>query len=255
MSEVVITYEKLFEILRLEKQREELQPLDKQFYAHVLHYINQKKEVFDQAVDESNIFVGGEREKNRILLENIKRILKELYDRREKKIIDMAINESRTGAKLANTENMLDSEKELYESITTQLALKRKEVLWRLLNGMLPIGTQELSEEQKQRSETRKNTEDEELLEETTTSSQESNTTSQEPEINEKTTPFKPQDLKTDAILDEEGLRIQLLEEVDQIVGPDLQIYGPFEKNTVTAVPKELANALIKTGKAKRAES
>lgn len=256
MSQVVITYEKLFEIARLEKQRAELQKLDENFFGHVLQYINQKKEVFDKSVDESNIFVGGEREKNRILLENVKRILKDLYDRREKKILEMSINESRTGSNLDITKHMLPAEVELYNTVTTQLSLKRKDTLWRLLNGMIPIGSQEIHNVPSNSPETPQN--DEEGTDEQIDDNIEQSLVPKTPKFEEHRAPkttFEPQALKTDENPVESGLKIQLLEEVDQIVGPDLQIYGPYQKDAITAVPNELANALIKTGKAKRAES
>jgi len=253
MGEIVITYEKLFELLRLEKQREDLQRMDPDFYAHTLAYINQKKEVFDQSVDSSNIFVASDRERNRLLLENIKRILKELYDRREKKVIDIAINESRTGAKLINTQTMLITEKELYDSLVTQLTLKRKDVLWRLLNGMIPIG---VNPNPTPRTE---NSAQEEPLDDQKTPFEQINdiTISNHLEKAQNDPYFdenQPQHLKTGHNQEETGHNIQIIAAVDQIVGPDLQIYGPYAKDTITKLPVELAQALIKTGKAKPVE-
>ena len=45
---VAITYETLFDILRMEKRREDLQELQKTFFQDAVHYLKQKKERLSQ---------------------------------------------------------------------------------------------------------------------------------------------------------------------------------------------------------------
>src|SRR3989338_39027 len=86
-KEINITYETLFEILRREKQKEELQKLSETFFDDVVSYFKEKEETTETSHEAGNMFAHSEKEKNMQQLENIKRILKELYDKREKKIM------------------------------------------------------------------------------------------------------------------------------------------------------------------------
>lgn len=48
-----------------------------------------------------------------------------------------------------------------------------------------------------------------------------------------------------------EFLKVEILEELPEIVGTDLKDYGPFKKGDVTTLPKENALLFISNGKAK----
>ena len=84
MVDIRINYETLFDLLRREKNREELQPLDKDFYEQVLAYLKEKKDSLSKKDDE--LFASAEKEKLKIQFQNIRRIIKELYEKREKKV-------------------------------------------------------------------------------------------------------------------------------------------------------------------------
>ena len=47
MAKVIITYDTLYEILRREKFRNELQLLDVEFFDNVLSYLNEKSVILD----------------------------------------------------------------------------------------------------------------------------------------------------------------------------------------------------------------
>lgn len=112
MVEVNITYETLFDLLRREKSRAELQTLEKNFYEQVFEYIRTKND----ALNTSNATTSySEKEKLKIQIKNAKKIIKELYELREKKIVLLSINKVKTGSKLINTEVMLESEKNLFD--------------------------------------------------------------------------------------------------------------------------------------------
>ena len=80
-KEIVISYETLFELLRREKEREALQKLNDSFFEDVVNYINEKKKSLAENESSSSF---GERDKIDQQIRNIKKILKELYERREK---------------------------------------------------------------------------------------------------------------------------------------------------------------------------
>lgn len=136
-KEAIITYETLYEILRREKFRKELQPLDKSFFKNVTHYLNEKTSILNSQQKKSSIFSSIETQKTRRQLENIQRILKELYERRESKIIQLALFSSRTQQN-KQTIVMLEEEKSLYDHILDTLNNHRKSILHSLLAAKTP---------------------------------------------------------------------------------------------------------------------
>ena len=62
-------------------------------------------------------------------LQNIKKILKELYDRREEKIIEMSLIRSKTKTNIIDTSNLLEQEKTLYNSIVDVLNNYRESII------------------------------------------------------------------------------------------------------------------------------
>jgi DNA replication initiation complex subunit (GINS family) len=133
---VVITYETLFEILRMEKGRDELQKLDPTFFKDVVAYINEKKQSIKNS--QGTLFSEDEKENTELQLQNIKKIIKELYNRREKKIIDTAIMKSRTQSDVIDTASMLEEEKHLFASIVSTLDCARNGLLFNLIEGRMP---------------------------------------------------------------------------------------------------------------------
>ena len=95
MSKVVITYDTLYEILRREKFKKELQKLDDNFFDNTLNYLNDKSKIYESQKEKDSIF-SSEFKKTEKTLENTKKILKELYEKRESKIIMLALFSSRT---------------------------------------------------------------------------------------------------------------------------------------------------------------
>ncbi len=131
MGDVVITYEVLFEILRKEKNNPELQQLDPTFYADVVRYMKEKEEIL-QDREHADPFEAGHE------LANIGRILKELWERRERKIITLALNKSRTSQLSVDTKHMLDEEREAYERFLAMFTAAKEGILKRLLAKELP---------------------------------------------------------------------------------------------------------------------
>src|SRR3989344_3546010 len=114
---ITITLETLFDLLRREKSREELQPLDARFYQDLVRYINEKRVLMTTQQKSLDLFSELEREKATIQFNNIKKLIRELYEKRERKIISMALNKSKTNTDLIDTSSMLDEERILYEEL------------------------------------------------------------------------------------------------------------------------------------------
>jgi len=135
MGDVNITYETLFELLRREKNREELQKLDNSFFDDILGYITEKKEQLGSLQSKDDLFAVEEKKKAIIQDDNIRKILRELYEKREKKIIAMAMDKSRASASVIDTSTLLNKEKVLYDNIVELLNCFRKGILMNLLEG------------------------------------------------------------------------------------------------------------------------
>ncbi len=138
-KEVIVTYETLYDALRSEKLRDGLQALSKDFFSDVLAYLREKQQAYDESFSKMDIFSLGEREKLSVQIQNIRKILKDLYDRREKKIVDTAINKSRTQSNIIDTSNMLQHEKSLYRMLTGVFDKFRMDVLLKLFELKEPF--------------------------------------------------------------------------------------------------------------------
>lgn len=137
MPDVIITYETLYELLRREKSRKELQKLDIDFFQRVTSYLKEKNSILKSQKD-TEIFTS-EKQKTEKQIQNIKKIIQQLFEKRQSKIIETAIFSSRS--KKPSTTliiNMLPEEKELHNNILEILNKNKEEILINLLNGKNP---------------------------------------------------------------------------------------------------------------------
>jgi DNA replication initiation complex subunit (GINS family) len=235
-KDVVITYETLFELLRIEKNREDLQKINDSFFNDVLAYLNEKRERFEAKQSQSVLFAADEKEKARLELENVKRILKELYDRREKKIVTLALNRARTGVVLINTSNMLPPERLLFDAACSVLSEFRSSILFKLASFERP-STASISES----IISKINGSAAVVQEKTVETLPEAPESGFEP-------PSEPKELKITPSFNDNGSKIRkirFLAPIGEIVGPDLQIYGPYEEGETIELPVELARVLV----------
>lgn len=138
MADIKITLETLYDILRNEKKREDLQPLDATFYIDVVQYMREKQALFENKQQSTDVFAAGERDKLEYELKSIRRILKEIYEKREKKIIDITLNKSRTGSDIIDTSALLHEEREFHQKLLLILDDYRKGVVMNLFQGHMP---------------------------------------------------------------------------------------------------------------------
>ena len=99
MSEKQDPYTELFDSAQKEKNNPNLLPLEKDFY-NLMHEAALEKEKNNQAR----------------IAENMRRLIKEIYEKRERKIINMALDKSRTKTFLIDTTALLKEEKEMFET-------------------------------------------------------------------------------------------------------------------------------------------
>lgn len=216
-KEINITYETLFELLRREKTREELQKLDDGFFADVANYIKGKNEDLD--VPKNDIFAAEERRKAEMQLVNIKNILKEFYEKRERKIINMALDMSRMSmgalnSEIIDTSAMLKEEKDLFDYLVDVLNNSRKGVLYSILEAKMP-NLEKIEAKDSQEKAEIKDDPKQEIKQE-----------------------VEPEPIKTQKL-------IRFMQPVPKFIGEDLQEYGPFENEDIANLPIGIADVLI----------
>lgn len=132
-KEVNITYETLFELLKRERDMNDLQKLDANFFNQFVDYINEKKTLLDR---EDSLFSYDEKKKVGEQINNAKRMIKEIYDRREKKIlIWLALQKSKTKSHVMDTSSLLEHEKRFFDEIVKILNTFRSEVINHIIDG------------------------------------------------------------------------------------------------------------------------
>ena len=129
MESIKITLETLYDILRNEKKRDELQKLEDTFYLDVVGYLKEKTALLNSKKIDPDILATGERDKIDYEIRSIKRILKDIYEKREKKILEIALNKSHTGSDLIDTSSMLREEKLFYQQLLNNLDSFRRGIL------------------------------------------------------------------------------------------------------------------------------
>ena len=134
-KEINITYETLFEILKREKDTADLQKLDLSFFDDFVEYLNEKKKLLEK---EDSLFSYDEKKKVEKQIDNARRIIKDIYERREKKIMGIALIKSRTKSDVMDKSAFLEHEKKLFNEIVNILDNFRKSIIHNATLGKRP---------------------------------------------------------------------------------------------------------------------
>lgn len=248
MVEVRITYETLFDLLRREKGRNELQELSPTFFVDVVSYLKEKTASLSES--KSGLTSKAEHEKINIQIKNIKKILKELYELREKKIINLAVNKVKTGSSLVDVTKMLAEERQLFEETTILMSKFKKGILGQLSIMELPsieLGgySKEIYEvpnvEESSEEESDENSNEEEP---------DSNYDSDEEVSDSSSEIIEPKKENLSSNVSPGNMKIKFLSNLPKFMGPDKIVYGPFTKEDVAEVPESVANLLLKKSRA-----
>lgn len=218
-----ITYETIFELLRREKNRDELQKLNENFYEDIQSYLEEKNNVFSP--HNKDMFSEPEREKTQKQVLNTKRMITELFERREKKIIILALNKVRTSSSIIDLSAMLSDEKEFFYKITGVLSEYRDYSLKKMMNDF--------------------KTEKPQIIAETKPLLTKPVLNEEKKELNQSK---KVETISNSSKKDKKTLRI--LSKVPKFMGKELEVYGPFNPDDMASLPCEIADVLIKKGRA-----
>lgn len=219
-NNIKITYETLFDINRREKHRSELQQLEPSFYVDVISYLSDKLALLKQQEQKTDLLSAAQREQMRNQVNNIRKLIIELFERRQEKIISMAVNKSKIDMAGMDTTMMLAEEKEFLNAIEKLLMGYRNGVLLSILALKNPEFTAKAEElhavsvteakDEKQRQETQYRNENDSTL------------------------------------------RLIFLGNVDQFIGPDLSPVGPFRVDEEAELPRMVAEVLLRKGVAEK---
>lgn len=120
--------------MKREKERADLQKLDENFFKYLVEFLKEKNNLLNESAVES-----PEEKKNlERQLENIKKLLMDLYGKREKKISGLALDKSRTKSTIVDTSTLLKEEKQFFDDLIKLFDLYRKGILFNIFDGKLP---------------------------------------------------------------------------------------------------------------------
>lgn len=134
-KEIIVSYETLFDLLKRERERADLQKLDENFFKYLIEFLKEKKQIMGKPSLES-----FEEKKNlERQLDNIKKLLIDLYGKREKKIISLALDKSRTKSTIVDDSILLKEEKQFFNALIGLFDRHREGILFNVLNCNLPF--------------------------------------------------------------------------------------------------------------------
>ena len=139
-KEINITYETLFEILKREKDMADLQKLDPNFFNDFIEYLNEKKKLLDK---DDTLFSYDEKKKVEKQIDNSRRLIKEIYERRERKTINIALIKSRAKSSVIDTSTFLVNEKKFFDEIVKVFDDYRKNNIDNIIRG-IPVSEAKL---------------------------------------------------------------------------------------------------------------
>lgn len=239
-----ITYETLFDLLRKERSLDELQPLQGSFWMDVVEYLKERSQFLESKS-------ALEQEKYRMQFTNIKRILKEIYERREQKIVNLALNVIRTDTEsFVDKKNMLAEEKSFFSDVLSQLDKYKKAVLLEVFEQRIPTILPEYL-----RPNTVDAKEESSSTEHQLESSQQTHPeqpTQKSVEEHEKKSAEEQLDDSSSQEADTDTLLVKFTTTVPKFMGKNNQIFGPFQEGAIATLPKQIADILLKKGKAQQ---
>ncbi len=252
------TYEDIYELLRSEKFSADLQTINIEDLHRIQSYINDKKALLAQVEEDMNVLSTQKRAKIRLEIENAIRALKDLYEARERKVINRAVFTIRAGGDIKDTTNMLNGEDKLYSALLTLLVNSRDEFL-SVIDGeaILPIPTQEApaSEPETPVEEPEEIAPISQPVEEPLPAMEPVEEPAEQAVEADGGTGLSPEEtpvIDPEPVATIEMLSIEVTESCPECVGEDLKTYGPFLAGQAYSIPQSLAQVMIDQSKARK---
>ena len=261
-----MSFETLFEVLMREKNREDLQRLDRGFFEEAKMYIAREKSSLELHED----FHGAVSR-----VKQLEDMLLEIYSRRERKILSLASIKAKTNADVFDVSAMLDFEKDTFRKIVDILTYNRR--LIRSQMKGIKIRTENNDQESiPSKDYTAKNIRSDKNTDsfaDSLDSNEYSENASNPPESDieensladkvDRGTNEKPAgDFNNEENAREENtdsekkaglekVNVRFLKPLGKFVGEELETYGPFDEGDFARLPKNIAKVLVNKGEAK----
>lgn len=219
-----LTYEGLFDALRREKSRDELQHLDPEFYEMVGDLLASRQDAI-RSSQASHGFESASAQRAQIEYQNLRKLFRELYDRRERKVLTLALHRTRTDAAVIETDALLVPERRLFDDAVRLLVSTRSEALSlseprRMMSASVDDGAPDVEPEPFSR------------------------------EISHSSSSDSASVLDVDASTPQDEVSVRFLAHVPKFVGKNLKVFGPFEEGSSEMLPSDVAQILVKKGRA-----
>lgn len=254
-----ITYEDIYELFRTEKYSTDLQQLKPEELKKIGRYFRDKKQLFLKQTKESMFFDKSKRDQLKTELENARRALKDFYALREKKLLSRAVFTCRTGLK--DTTNMLASEEKLYLVLIDLLKSGSHEFFtYFVAKDESPIMEQPVATTCEDKAGITAPCDMPASTLQPSAEAPAQEMPAQEVQASAETPAparaetIAPEDIQAKPCQLEQAkinlIKLKILEPIPELIGPDLQKYGPYEKDVLADVPEELARLLVEQKKA-----
>ena len=188
--------------------------------------------------------------------QNAKRILRELYDRRERKIVTLAMHRSRTDATVVDISALLPEERILFDALVDLLSQTREQVFAAI--GVTGTATAAFRPSMAAVDDDRK-------FDDSGSADGQSNaslpSTYEEPlssPTGQHMGSFNddgdiPPERDEQAVTTISLVRVRVLGTVPKVMSADGKVYGPYAVGVDAEVPEDIARVLIKKGRAQAA--
>jgi len=213
-EEDLLTFEKIRNIRKKEREKDTLAEIDEDFFEKVEDYLASKKRISSK--------------KSSREFENAKKMVEDIIDNRLKKV--MRYSFLSTKVKIP-TDNMISGEVGMYKAIGEKIKERRELLLDTINPEENDENDGEVKDEEIDDSEDSKKEEDkgEEILFDAN-----SNLENEEKGSENSKTEFR------------------VLEKVEEFLGTDMKVYGPYEKEELVELNKEIGDILLKQGKVEK---
>ena len=224
MDDEQLTFERLFDLLRAEKGSASLQKLPDSYFSQVITYLSAKVALAkNSATSEVGAYDHSLQQ-----LRNARKIIQEIYDRREKKIIALATSKSRTSDHITDTSTLLLEEMSLYSSLVNLLSFFRKGVITSVCDLQKPFADNpeglQIKQYGVQRAAIARPKTDSTVKKEESTSKSE----------------------QKSAKVTDQIEKFLVLEDIPECMAPNMQMIGPFKKGEVISLDAKVSVILLK---------
>ena len=242
-SSITITFDLMFEILRNERSKEDLMELPKDFYKQASLFIKSKNDSIENTKEQKSLMSNEEIMHKRLVLSNIKKVLTEIYERREKKIINLALNKSRTRSNVIDTSSLLVEERTLFEDLVKIFDTNKANILTKIIHGQDVSSIKSFVSGMPTSSVPGKDT-----IPRSHPSDHSQGSSSRREEQYDSSSSAEEDQTEYDG--KKATMTVRFLQSVPKFLGKELEVYGPFTEDDMANLPREIAEVLIKKGRA-----